>query len=903
MASHPESAPTGTSADARPAYDRSPEVERAVEAALAVMTLKEKCALLQGATSFGTRGYELADGRHVPTVEFSDGPHGLRHQAVGDHLGLNESSPATCFPTAVTLADTWDEALAEAEGRALGEEAASQGVGVLLGPGLCIKRSPLCGRSFEYLSEDPLLSGKLAAAYVRGVQSCGISACPKHLAANSQETRRLASDSIVDARTLREIYLRGFEVCVRESAPRCIMTSYNLVDGVYAGQSPVLLDSVLRGEWGFEGAVVSDWGATEDHVAAVRAGCDFEMPDPGLASARALERAVREGRLPQETLDRRVREALELVYSVTPAVAAAPAAYDAEAHHELARRIAAEGAVLLKNEPRQARPGAPVVGGGASFSPDGAAGHAAGADGAAGAPILPLAPHTRVALVGEYARKPRYQGLGSSHVNAAQVDDLVGLMGSSPDLDLVGFATGFRRGGGADEALVAEAVELARTADVVVVCMGLEEGREGEGRDRTDLLLSAGQVACLEAVAAANPNVVALLSSGGVVETGWASCCRALFYQGLGGQASAAAALDVLTGRCNPSGKLAESWPRRIEDTPTFGNYPSARRTAEYREGLYVGYRYYGTARVRVAYPFGFGLSYTTFDLSDLSVAPGLDSVRVRVHNAGVCAGAEVVQLYVSKPDRQVFGPEEELAGFRKVFLQPGETAEVVVPVDGRAFQYFNVKTDAWEVEGGSYELRVGTSCEDVRLRASVRVSGTGAPDPYVGLGLASYQYGLVKHVPDASFAALLGGSLPSARIPLDHNLCMRDLNHGRSPVFWAVWAVLTALERENRRSPNPSTDLDYVYNMPLRNISQMSDGRVSPFMVEGLVWEVRGLWGVGFAMFAAGFPVNAILNFAWERELAAPHAPAAPARGGVAASGLRSPLGRTSFSPAAAGA
>lgn len=876
MPSYEKSAPLGQGADARPAYDRSPEVERAVEAALASMTLREKCALLQGATSFGTRGYELADGRRVPTVEFSDGPHGLRHQAVGDHLGLNESAPATCFPTAVTLADTWDEALAEEEGRALGEEAASQGVGVLLGPGLCIKRSPLCGRSFEYLSEDPLLSGKLAAAYVRGVQSCGVSACPKHLAANSQETRRLASDSIVDARTLREIYLRGFEICVRESAPRCLMTSYNLVDGVYAGQSPVLLDSVLRGEWGFEGAVVSDWGATEDHVEAVRAGCDFEMPDPGLASARALERAVREGRLSRETLDRRVREALELVYSVTPAVAAAPAAFDAEAHHQLARRIAAEGAVLLKNEPRQAaRP-------------------------EAAAPILPLAPHTRVALVGEYARKPRYQGLGSSHVNAVRVDDLVSLMGSSPDLDLVGYATGFRRGGGADEALVAEAVELARRADVVVVCLGLEEGREGEGRDRTDLLLSAGQIACLEAVAAANPNVVALLSSGGVVETGWASCCRALVYQGLGGQASAAAALDVLTGRCNPSGKLAESWPRRIEDTPTFGNYPSTRRTAEYREGLYVGYRYYETARVRVAYPFGFGLSYTTFELSDLCVSPALDSVRLRVHNAGARAGAEVVQLYVSRPDRQVFGPEEELAGFRKVFLQPGETAEASIPIDGRAFQYFNVKTDAWEVEGGSFELRVGTSCEDVRLRASVRVPGTGAPDPYAGLGLASYQYGLVKHVPDASFAALLGGRLPSARIPLDHNLCMRDLNHGRSPVFWAVWAVLTALERENRRSPNPSTDLDYIYNMPLRNISQMSAGRVSPFMVEGLVWEVRGLWGLGFALFAAGFPVNAVLNLAWERELAAPGACPRPC---AATAAHVAPLGRTSFSPATAGA
>ena len=817
-----------------------------VEKTLRSMTLKQKCAFLGGATSFGTRPYKQPQ---VPRMQFSDGPHGMRHQKQGNHLGLGESDPATCFPTAVTVANSWDPSLGEDLGRALAEEAASQGVGVVLGPGLNIKRSPLCGRAFEYFSEDPVLAGKMAAGYVRGIQSTGVSACPKHFAVNSQETRRQSSDSVIDERTLRELYLRGFEIVVRESAPKCLMTSYNRVNGTYANENPHLLQDILRDEWGYQGAVVTDWGGSNDHVAGVAAGSSFMMPDAGFAEADELLRAVLGGRLSEAVVDARVREGLTLVLGTAPAVATAPATFDVEGHHRLARRIAAESIVLLKND-SQAEGGVEAAG--------------------AARPILPLRPGTRVALVGDFAAHPRYQGAGSSLVHCTKLDTLLDQVRNSNELQFAGYAQGFERVGKANDALLEEAVRLARDADVVLMCLGLDESRETEGADRENLLLCSNQVDCLRAVAKANPNVVVLLSAGGVVETDWAKDARALVYLALGGQAGAAAAYDVLLGHTNPSGKLAESWPWHLSDTPTYGHFPSFAQTAEYREGPYVGYRYYHSAGMGVAYPFGFGLSYTRFEYSGLNVAEDGMSASVCVTNAGDVAGAEVVQLYVDAPKGGVFRPARQLASFAKVHLEPGQTERVTLALDQRAYQYFNVRTGAWEEDAGTYLLRVGASSEDIRRTAAVVRTGTGAPDPYAGVDVSRYQMADVRNVPSASFTALLGRDLPSARIPIDRNMCLRDLNHGRSPVFWAVWAGLTVAERATQRRGRPSTSLEFVYNMPLRSFWQMSGGRISPFMVDGLVNEIRGLWGLGFAQFALGFPINAARNLAWSCNLAA---------------------------------
>ncbi|MGN0286641.1 MAG: glycoside hydrolase family 3 C-terminal domain-containing protein [Atopobiaceae bacterium] len=799
----------------------------AVGKILARMTLEQKCALLGGAAAFSTRGFQALD---VPQTELSDGPHGLRHQSAGaNHTGSGGSDPATCFPTAATMAASWDPMLGEEIGRALGQEAAAQGVGVVLGPGLNIKRSPLCGRNFEYFSEDPYLAGKIAAGYVRGIQGTGIAACAKHFAVNSQETKRQASDSVLDERTLREIYLTGFEIVVREAAPRCIMSSYNKVNGTYANENHHLLTDILRNEWGFDGVVMSDWGACSDSVAAAAAGSSLTMPDPGLENVRILMQAVDDGRLSQHDIDARAAEVLELALHQRRVLASAPTQVDFDAHHALARKAAAESIVLLKNEVT-----------------------------ASGNPLLPLAPGTEVALIGSFAEEPRYQGAGSSQVNATRVDTLLDLVKESP-LQLLGFERGFNRDGTPDQALAERAAQLAARAQVAVVCLGLNEGRESEGMDRRDLRISQNQVDLLEAVAQANPNVVVLLSAGSAVEVPWARKCRSLVYLALSGQAGAAAALDVLTGTVNPSGKLAETWPVRLEDTPTYGNYPSRAATAEYREGLYVGYRYYQTAHVPVAFPFGFGLSYTSFEYSDLEVCQ--DHVSFEIKNVGERGGAEISQLYVSKPDARVFRPAQELKGFSKVYLKPNESRRITIALDDKAFRYFNVQTHSWEVEPGLYEVRIGASCADIRLRGSLAVSGTRAPNPYEDRSLAPYRYGYVAHVGRGYFKELMGTELPTPRVQLDRNLCLCDLNHGRSPIMWALWLGLTVLEHHAQRSATPNADLEFVYNMPLRSIAQMSGGTVSLGMVDGLVWEVRGLWGLGIAWYLLGYPVNALLN------------------------------------------
>ena len=796
---------------------------------LQALTLEQKCALLSGATTFGTRALPK---NNIPSITLSDGPNGVRKQAgAADHLGLNPSVPATCFPTAATVACSWDPALGEQIGQAMGEEAAAQEVAVLLGPGLNTKRSPLCGRNFEYFSEDPYLSGKMAASYVRGIQSNGISACPKHFAVNSQELRRMASDSVVDERTLRELYLTGFEIVVKEAKPKTIMSSYNLINGTYANENRHLLMDILRGEWGFDGAVVTDWGGSNDHALGVQNGSTLEMPAPGGDAVRELMQAVQSGKITEADVDARLDELLTLVFDTHAAVQSHSRTFDADAHHALARRAAAESIVLLKNEND----------------------------------LLPLAEGAKVAVIGDFAQTPRYQGAGSSAVNSIKVDTFLDCLKES-GLASVGFAPGFDRQGKPDAAKQAEAVALAQKAEVVLLCLGLDEIKESEGLDRGDMRLADNQIELLKAVQQANPNTVVVLSAGASLETPWLKHCRTLVYGALGGQAGAGAMLDVLTGKVNPSGKLAETWVNAYVDTPAKDNFAGPGRMVQYREGLYVGYRYYQTAGVPVAFPFGYGLSYTSFAYSNLQAAS--NGVTLTVTNTGKRAGAEIVQLYAAKPGAEVFRPAQELKGFAKVQLQPGESKTVTIPLDDKAFRYWNTKTDSWEVEGGSYELRVGASSADIRLTAVVEVAGTGAPNPYAGKHLPHYTSGKVQSVPDDEWATLLGRPVQQGKVKIDRNMTLGELNHSRSPLGWLIWLVLTALLNASYKRGKPDLNVLFQYNMPLRALAKMTSGGISMGMVDGIVMELQGFWIIGLVRVIIEAVKNLVLNAQLEQRL-----------------------------------
>ena len=786
------------------------------ELLLKKLTLEEKCALLSGAETFKTRGMPE---HGIPQIWLSDGPHGLRKQAgESDHLGLNPSVPATCFPTASAVANSWDAALGEEIGAALGEEAAAQEVSVVLGPGLNMKRNPLCGRSFEYFSEDPYLAGKLAAGYIRGIQSKGVAACPKHFAVNSQETRRMASDSIVDERTLREIYLTGFEIAVKEGHPRSIMSSYNLVNGTYANENKHLLMEILRGEWGFDGAVITDWGGSNDHALGVKNGSTLEMPAPGGDSVRELLAAVESGKISESDIDARLLELLPLVFDTKAALDAAPREFDAAAHHALARRAAEESLVLLKNE---------------------------------GA-LLPLAAGTKVAVIGDFAKNPRYQGAGSSMVNSTQVDVLLDKLIDS-ELNVIGYQQGFDRHGKPDAALQKSACELATQADTVILCMGLDEIAESEGLDRSNLRLAQNQVDLLQAVKAVNPKIVVVLYSGSVVETPWLDNCQALLYAALGGQAGAGAVANALTGKVNPCGKLAETWPLAYADIPSAADFA-------------IGYRYFTTAEKAVRFPFGYGMSYTTFAYSDM--AADEQGVSLTVTNTGSVAGTEIVQLYVAKKSSELFRPVRELKGFARVTLAPGEKQRITITLDDKAFRFWNVKANRWEIEGGEYELLVGASVEDIRLCEKISVHGTATVHPYEDRDLDCYYKGNVLSVSDADFEKLLGHPIPNGKTKIDRNLTLGELNHARSPLGWLVWLVLTILLDVSYKRGKPDLNILFQYNMPLRALAKMTNGAISMGMVDGIVMELQGFWILGLVRVIYEAIKNVVLNAQMEKRL-----------------------------------
>ena len=646
-----------------------------IEKILNMMTLEDKIALCSGENFWETKKYEKYG---IPSLFMCDGPHGLRKQEnAADMLGVNKSRPATCFPAEVTSAGSWDEELLRDIGASIGEEARNQGVGLVLGPGVNLKRNPLCGRSFEYFSEDPYLAGKLAAGFIRGMEAQGVGTSLKHFAANSQEKCRFTSDSVLDERTLRELYLTGFEIAVKEGKPSTLMCAYPKLNGVHCSDSKKLLTDILRREWGFDGLVVTDWGAMNDRIEGFRAGCDLSMPGGSDYMEKETAQAIREGQLSEACIDDSARRVLRLLFHAAEALGN-ESDCDYEAHHALARRAAIEGAVLLKNE----------------------------------GSLLPLRENAKIAVIGAMARQIRYQGAGSSHINPTRLSQPLDFLPGAI------YAPGCDERGETTDALLSQARRAAQDAEVAVVFAGLPEHFESEGFDRDDMKMPAGQLRMLETVANANPNTVVVLLCGGAVECPWADSVKAILYMGLPGQAGGEAVAELLYGRACPGGRLAESWPYRYEDVPSSEIYGKT-ADALYQEGIYVGYRYYDKADVPLRWQFGYGLSYTEFAYSDLTLDG--DSVSVSVKNIGECAGAEVVQLYIHAPQNGLHRPLRELKGFKKLFLQPGESRRVTFELNERSFAVWQ---DGWRIPAGKYSVCIGA------LSAEAEICGEDIPVP-----------------------------------------------------------------------------------------------------------------------------------------------------------------------------
>ena len=673
-----------------------PVIEDAA-ASVADLTLEEKASLTSGASFWWTKGIERAG---IPPVMLTDGPHGLRKQrGSADHLGIGDSVPATCFPPAVALGSSWDTALAHRVGEALGVESSIENVAVILGPGVNIKRSPLCGRNFEYFSEDPIVSGVIGAAVVQGTQSTGVGTSLKHFAANNQEHDRMRSSSEIAPRPLREIYLRSFQRVVQDAQPDTVMCSYNRVNGVFSSENPFLLTQVLRNEWGFEGLVVSDWGAVNNRVPALAAGMDLEMPSSGGATDAQIVAAVRDGSLDEAALDASAGRIAKLArrWQDTTRI---QGPLNVDAHHQLAREAAGRSIVLLKND------------GG----------------------LLPLQGQKSVALIGAFVDQPRYQGAGSSMINPTRIDSIAHEIVGKAGEDFVFQAPGFTLNGSGDAAaLRADAVALAAKCDVAVVLLGLPAAAESEGYDREHIDLPAVQLELLDAVLEANPNTVVVLSNGSVVALPFADRVPAILEGWLLGQAGGGAMADVLYGDVNPSGKLTETIPVRLEDSPAFLNSPGEEGHVHYGEGLFVGYRWYDARKMEVTYPFGHGLSYTTFGYGRAAASVNADGdveVRITVTNTGDRAGREVVQAYTGLDSEDVQRPVRELKAFALVSLEAGESREVLLTIRRADLAYWHVRADRWVIEGGAYTVDVAASSRDIRSSTTVEVAGDAVAMP-----------------------------------------------------------------------------------------------------------------------------------------------------------------------------
>lgn len=770
------------------------------------LTLQEKAEFCSGADFWHLKSMESLG---IPSIMMTDGPHGLRKKKEKKEKNeLMSSSPAVCFPTAVTTACSWDPELIEKMGEALGEECLEEKVSVLLGPGINMKRSPVCGRNFEYFSEDPFLAGKIGAAYVKGVQSRGVGTSLKHFAANNQEARRMTVSSVVDERTLREIYLAAFETVVKESQPWTIMNAYNRLNGVYCAEDKWLLNDVLRDEWGFEGLVVTDWGANNDKVEGLKAGQDLEMPTSYGMAAKKIVEAVNAGELDEAVLDKSVDRILTLI--LKSAENMRDYRYDKDEHHALARKIAAESMVLLKNEKN----------------------------------ILPLNSSARIAVIGDMAKNPRYQGAGSSLINPTKLDNSFDeLVNSGIGVD---FAPGYdKKSDKPDDKLIEEAVAVAKKADIAVIFAGLTEAYETEGFDRSNMAMPESHNALIEAVADACDKVVVVLSGGSPVTMPWFDKVQGVLNGYLGGQAGGSAIVDLLLGRVNPSGKLAETYPLSLEENPSFKNFPGSPVTVEYREGLYIGYRYYDTAKKDVRFPFGYGLSYTTFEYSDMKLSAKEISdtdkltVSFKIKNTGSVAGAEIAQVYVKDVDSTIYRPEKELKGFAKVFLEPGEEKEVSVSLDKRSFAFYNVAIHDWQVESGEFEILVGASSRDMKLADTVKVmSTTDAAVPNYRKSAPAYYTADVNNVTDEQFEAVLGTPIPASErdtsVPLGINNTLEDSMTGKHGAF--ICKLIKKIMAKMPDDANKGMMEAMALQIPIRCMMSMSMGVFSEKMAGGLI-------------------------------------------------------------------
>ena len=779
---------------------------------IAGLTLEQKCSLLSGMDFWQT---EEIKGK-IPAAFLSDGPSGLRKQAkAADHLGLNPSIPAVCMPSSATVANSWDPELAYLVGKTIGEEASAAEVTLLLGPGVNMKRNPRCGRNFEYFSEDPYLAGKMAGGYIRGVQSNGIGSCIKHYAANNQEIRRMTSDSIVDERALREIYLEAFEIAIKESNPAAVMTSYNKLNGIYANENEHLLREILRNEWGYNGVVVSDWGGDNDRVAALKASSDLEMPTSGGETDAEVVAAVKEGKIAESYVDESVDRLLEMILKASENLKKASREFDKDAHHLTAQKVAEESIVLLKNNDH----------------------------------LLPLAAKTKVAIVGDFAKDARYQGAGSSVVNPLHVDQILDVIKEYP-LSYVGFEPGFKRYGKKSQRLIDKAVKLAEKADVVLLFCGLDEVTEAEGMDRPNIRLPGNQRDLIAALYHTGKKVVLVMECGSVVEMPYVSRVDAIVHAYLSGEAGARAILNVITGKVNPSGKLAESVPFGYADCPSADHFGKSDRTIEYRESIFIGYRYYNSSGAYARIPFGYGLSYTKFAYRDLEITD--KGVKLQVKNIGKVDGKEIAQLYVGKRHSFVFRPRIELKGFVKVALKAGEEKSVEIPFDEYTFRYFDISSKRFETEGGEYQIFVGSSSKDLLLDGVITKEGTVSVGPYDVEKIRHYMKGEVREVPDAEFKEILGSDIPEKdlrfikkhRIEVDYNTSVSDLRYAKG---WTgrlterVIRHLIGFLRWIGKRTTANTLVMGVYYNPVRAFSRMTGAAISMAQLDGLIMMFNG--------------------------------------------------------------
>lgn len=796
------------------------------------MTLKEKASLCSGKDFWHLKSIERLG---LPEIMVCDGPHGLRKQnAENKKVGIGNSYPATCFPTAVTTACSWDRDLIYKMGQALAEECLQHGVSVLLGPGVNMKRSPLCGRNFEYFSEDPELAGEIGAAFIAGVQSKGIGTSLKHFAGNSQEMKRMTSNSIIDERALREIYLRAFEKAVKKSQPWTVMNAYNLLNGTYCSENDWLQNKVLRDEWGFKGAVVSDWGAVNDRVAGLNAGNDLEMPSSGGVNDAKIVEAVKCGVIDETTLDERVDKLIDII--LKGAANKKPGyKFDVKAHNLLSRQIAEQSMVLLKNDGN----------------------------------ILPLkrVEGEYVAVIGAFADNPRYQGAGSSIINPTMIDSGRRAFNNSPIS--VKFADGYDRSGKRknEDAYITEACNLAKNASKAVVFIGLTDDYESEGFDRSTMKLPDGHNRLVEAVSRVNDNVIVVLEGGSPVEMPWADDVKAILNAYLGGQSVAPAIVDVLTGKANPCGKLAETYPVCLKDTPTSFRYPDSKEDVQYRESIFIGYRYYDKVERNVRFPFGFGLSYTSFEYSDIklkkkNLIKGEGAkVTFTIKNTGDVAGSEIAQVYVAKPESKIFRAPKELKGFVKIHLEPGEEKKVSVELDDRAFAFWNTATEDWCVESGEYKILVGASSRDIRLEAAAKMKSED-DETIVDLRESAGVYfdGDPARAREDDFKVIYGGEFKLApEITSDslNNSIERSKDKGLAKFIYNT----VDLAMKPKGGVGSSMITNTIMQTPIRNYVSMSNGLFTEDMADGLlkVFEGKDV-AKGVGKIAKGVP-NALVN------------------------------------------